>query len=159
MVVTLTPAEFRFATRAGFERQVENLIARRVDGNDFRGDGWQVAAMGAVGEFVAAVALGLPWRGPGTLRGPDVGPLQVKWTGYEKGKLIVKETDDAGPRYLLVTGVYPRFTLRGWLPGRAAKLPGYKKELQPGRPAYCVDQWRLCPVETVLSAEADHVGA
>lgn len=61
----------------------------------------------------------------------DVGNgLEVKWTKYADGHLIVYPTDRITDVAILVTGKFPDYYLAGWIPVGIAKRPRYKKSDQ-----------------------------
>lgn len=77
----------------------------------------------------------------------DVGSfIEVKWTRYENGQLIVYESDRQTDVAVLVTGTSPSYRLAGWIPVAMAKRPKYKNSKQP---TWWVDQKNLQPIENL----------
>ena len=71
--------------------------------------------------------------------------IEVKWTRYENGALIVGETDRDSDIALLVVGQSPVYRLAGWIPVSMAKRERYRKNK-----SYWVGQRDLQPIETFL---------
>jgi hypothetical protein len=77
----------------------------------------------------------------------DVGSfIEVKWTRYENGQLIINENDRTTDVAILVTGTSPSYRLAGWIPVAMAKRPKYKNSKQP---TWWVDQKNLQPIENL----------
>lgn len=77
----------------------------------------------------------------------DVGSfIEVKWTRYENGQLIIYESDRVSDVAILVTGTSPSYRLAGWIPVAMAKRPKYKNSKQP---TWWVDQKNLQPIENL----------
>jgi hypothetical protein len=72
----------------------------------------------------------------------DVGDdIQVRWTSYHTGHLILHEKDLGEHFYVLVTGTFPNMEVKGFLCGHQAKQKKYWKEKGfDGRPCYAVPQ-------------------
>jgi len=80
-------------------------------------------------------------------RTADVGSfIEVKWTRYENGQLIINESDRSTDVAILVTGTSPSYRLAGWIPVAMAKRPKYKNSKQP---TWWVDQKNLQPIENL----------
>jgi hypothetical protein len=77
----------------------------------------------------------------------DVGSnIEVKWTRYDSGQLIVYENDRNTDVAVLVTGTSPNYRLAGWIPVAIAKRPRYKHAKQP---TWWVTQQNLQPIENL----------
>ena len=77
----------------------------------------------------------------------DVGSfIEVKWTRYENGQLIIYESDRTTDVAILVTGTSPSYRLAGRIPVAMAKRPKYKNSKQP---TWWVDQKNLQPIENL----------
>lgn len=77
----------------------------------------------------------------------DVGSnIEVRWTRYENGQLIVYENDRVTDVAILVVGTSPNYRLAGWIPVAMAKRPKYKNSKQP---TWWVDQKNLQPIENL----------
>ena len=77
----------------------------------------------------------------------DVGScIEVKWTRYESGQLIIYENDRPSDVAVLVVGTSPNYRLAGWIPVAMAKRPRYKHAKQP---TWWVTQQNLQPIENL----------
>jgi hypothetical protein len=77
----------------------------------------------------------------------DVGSfIEVKWTRYESGQLIIYEGDRQSDVAVLVVGTSPNYRLAGWIPVAMAKRPRYKHAKQP---TWWVTQQNLQPIENL----------
>lgn len=72
--------------------------------------------------------------------------IEVKQTKYEAGALIVTDEDRDTDIAVLVTGISPIYTIRGWIPVSICKKPKY----QASDGAYWVTQGNLQPIENLL---------
>ena len=80
-------------------------------------------------------------------RTADVGSfIEVKWTRYDNGQLIIYESDRQSDVAILVTGTSPTYRLAGWIPVAMAKRPKYKHAKQP---TWWVTQINLQPIENL----------
>lgn len=77
----------------------------------------------------------------------DVGAaIEVRWTKYELGQLIVYEYDRAKDVAVLVTGTAPNYYIAGWIPVTMAQKPRYRHSKQP---TWWVTQINLQPIENL----------
>jgi len=77
----------------------------------------------------------------------DVGSnIEVKWTKYEMGSLIIYEKDRNSDIAILVTGTSPNYELKGWLPVTMAKNPRWRHRSQP---TWWITQPNLHPIENL----------
>jgi hypothetical protein len=72
--------------------------------------------------------------------------IEVKWTRYEDGQLIIYETDRPTDVAILVVGTSPNYRLAGWIPVAMAKRPRYKNSKQS---TWWVSQKNLQPIENL----------
>lgn len=113
-------------------------------------------AMAAAAEEYVALAMGLPYEG--AIDKPDRGwdlsfqgrRIQVKWTKYEDGRLIVSPKQTiAADYYVLVTGgSTDEFRIAGW--ATAKELKSNTTDLGYGI-TYALSQVRLRPLSELLS--------
>lgn len=168
--VELSWLELRIASTVGSSRVLKSW-ARTMNRDRFgdRDDnGWQIDTTGALGELVVAKHWGIYWDPvPRRVRGQgDVGPLEVRCTERETGRLIVRPTDPDDGLFVLVVGagsvratngrtVGRRYRIVGWISGPDAR----RRELeQPdgGRrpPAWFVPQTDLRPLDELVPVRA-----
>ena len=75
----------------------------------------------------------------------DIGSkIEVKWTKYDNGHLILQDSDRLGDVAVLVTGRSPVYFIAGWMPIAWAKRPKY---LNPLDNNYWVNQADLLPIK------------
>jgi len=77
----------------------------------------------------------------------DVGSgIEVRWTKYQLGQLIVYESDRTSDIAVLVTGQAPNYFIAGWIPIAMAQRPKYRHSKQP---TWWVTQINLQPIENL----------
>jgi hypothetical protein len=77
----------------------------------------------------------------------DVGnAIEVKWTKYVTGQLIIHEYDRPTDIAVLVTGQSPHYFIAGWIPIAMAQRPKYRHSKQPN---WWVTQINLQPIENL----------
>jgi len=111
-----------------------------------RPPGFELDSVGA--EIAVANILGLEWveLGRPDAEGDLEGGIQVRQSRRPTGRLIVHDYDPDDFLCVLVTGTFPVYDVRGWLPADVAKQVGRWTDPQPGRFAYFVDQHKLRPL-------------
>lgn len=78
----------------------------------------------------------------------DVGNgIEVRYTPYEQGTLIVHEYDRTTDIAVLVTGRSPVYHIAGWIPVAMAQKPKYRHSKQPN---WWVSQINLQPIENLV---------
>jgi hypothetical protein len=84
-------------------------------------------------------------------RGADVGQgLEVRWTSYVGGNLIVYPNDRDTDIAILVVGKSPIYYIAGWLPVAFARRKRFKN---PRQDSWWVDQANLNPIDTLIRSE------
>ena len=84
-------------------------------------------------------------------RGADVGQgLEVRWTSYVGGNLIVYPNDRDTDIAILVVGKSPVYHIAGWLPVAFARRKRFKN---PRQDSWWVDQVNLNPIDTLIRSE------
>lgn len=84
-------------------------------------------------------------------RKADVGQgLEVRWTSYIGGNLIVYPNDRETDIAVLVVGKSPVYHIAGWLPVAFARRKRFKN---PRQDSWWVDQANLNPIETLIRSE------
>jgi hypothetical protein len=146
--VILTDSEMHIAATVGALRQIENIFKGRQHAYAGPRDAsWQMHIEGAAGEQAFAKWSGRYWNGNlGDLDADDVGHVQVRTTGRPDGRLILHPLDPDDRPFVLVTGISPRFVLRGWIRGSDGKQQQWWRDPVGGRPAYFVPQSALRPM-------------
>jgi hypothetical protein len=77
------------------------------------------------------------------------GRLEVKWTKYDNGSLIINKTDRQQDVAILVTGRSPVYQLAGWIPVSMARQAIFHHRLQDN---YWVTQRDLFPITDLRSS-------
>lgn len=159
VTVRLSMYEIRQAAIAGLERELAAIVKARQDANGTpERDAWGLHIGGCLGELAVAKWLGVYWDGAfrQKLVAGDVGALEVRYTDWTNGRLLIKEKDADDAAYLLVTGpsLQQCFTIRGWIVGGDAKKDVWHVELERGRPCYAVPQAVLSPLGPIWEANA-----
>jgi hypothetical protein len=146
--VALTMSEMQIAATVGMMRQIENLAKGRRDAYGAeKEDGWQYHIEGAGGELAFAKWSGRYWNGAlGNLKADDVGDTQVRTAMAHHKRLIIHPPDANDRRFVLVTGVMPRFLIRGWIWGGDGKQERFWCDPKGARPAYFVPTDFLYPM-------------
>lgn len=152
MRVALTTAELIEYGGKGVERCAYALEKNRVGAHGFNRnyERWQIDVEGLLAEYAAAKALNLPYVptvGSLDTHEGDIAPgVQVRSTKYNTGSLLVHDKDLDDHRYILVTGAYGVYDLRGWIFASEGKDKKYWKTYKT-RGAYWVPQDALRPME------------
>ena len=77
----------------------------------------------------------------------DVGSrIEVKWTKYDAGALIIGDSDRNTDIAVLVTGTSPTYSIKGWIPVVVAKNQRWRRRDQP---TFWVEQYNLHPIENL----------
>lgn len=137
-------------------RQIESVLAGRRDRHGFNGDGWGAHIEGALGELATAKFLDRYWRaGVNAFHGPaDIGDrCEVRCRSSHDYELIVRTDDDDTRFFVLVTGVAPRYRVRGYIQGSNAKRVEWLKEHGNREPAYFVPHASLIQFRQGLRAQ------
>ena len=80
-------------------------------------------------------------------RKADVGKgIEVRWTSYNGGNLIIYPNDRESDIAVLVVGKSPEYFIAGWLPVTFAKRKRFKN---PRQDSWWVDQTNLNPIENL----------
>lgn len=72
--------------------------------------------------------------------------IEIKWTSFDNGHLIIYPTDRNTDIAVLVTNRHPDYVIKGWIPVSIAKRDRYKKSNQD---SWWVSQINLQPIETL----------
>ena len=144
---------------AGLARCANALEMRRVGAHGFdrHNERWQIDVEGVLTEGAAALALGVPYEPAvgelDTLWGDIAAGIQVRGTRYPKGSLLIHDRDMDDHAYILVTGIYGVYDIRGWIWGKEGKKKKYWKVYKE-RGAYWVPQEALRPIDSLVLPDA-----
>jgi hypothetical protein len=112
-----------------------------------RGDTWGIEVESSLAEIAVAKALRMYWDGgTNTFKRGDVGNLQVRWTSYPTGKLLVRQSDKDDEIFILVIGRTTDFNVTGWAYGKEAKQDKWKQTPHGGHPVWMMPQEALHPI-------------
>jgi hypothetical protein len=140
----------------GLKRCAMSLVAGRrgAHGFDRQDERWQIDVEGVLTEYAAAKALGFPYLPVTDRRDTELGDIapgiQVRGTKYPSGNLLLHKEDLDDHIFILVTGKYGRYHVRGWLYAREGK----RKKFWRGTPAndrppcFWVPQSHLNPIQS-----------
>jgi hypothetical protein len=150
--VTVTQEEFDKGVQAGVSRHTDALIKKhaRADGTKTT---WDEDINGAIGEYIASIALEKEWNLPGGVGQPDlVGGIEVRTITSSDRSLLIKFKDKEDRPFVLVVGTGNHLVWRvtGWIYGRDGKKPEYN-----AGPYYLVDQAQLNPILDLKEVTSD----
>jgi hypothetical protein len=150
--VELTIEEARVAAMIAVERRLRAIARGREHRFNWNGEGaWENDLHATGAELAVAKALGRYWTDTAAPDSDgDVGAgVQVRWTRHPGGHLILHPSDHDMHRYVLVTGLMPRYTIRGWCSGVGGKRGNFwRGGLE--RPAFFVPQSALRELSTLV---------
>jgi len=154
MEVRLTWPEVFAATQVGMMRTLASLKNQRHDMAGYvKNDAyWDADIQAAAAECAVAKALGKYWPASvNTFKGkPDIPPdIEVRQTHHANGRLLIRERDDPGYKYVLVTGRIPTFEIRGFILGNDGKNHLFQDAPNDRAPAYFVPQDKLNELDAI----------
>jgi len=149
MIITLSPLDVLEAEAIAFKRYCMNRLAQRPDTRCRRDFPPVVTDVeGALYECAVVRALKIPWTGAWKneiewqrwrKEGHDVGPIEVRGTRWQTGRLLLHPNDPDHSPFLLIRGHrHPTYQLIGWCFGREGKQKAYWWLGSRGRPCYRV---------------------
>ena len=156
-VILDRPAEI-MAASVGFRRTVENAgkTDRSVQKVNFfesiARDGEAAGAELALAKYFEIPDFELS---VGTFKNQaDIGSrIECKWTRWQDGHLIIKDSDRDQDIAVLVVGQSPTYYVVGWIPVAVAKKPRFKHAKSD---SWWVSQINLRPIETLRSSNHAH---
>ena len=80
--------------------------------------------------------------------------IEVKWTAWLDGHLVITPKDRDNDIAVLVVGDCPKFRVIGWIPIVVAKKPRFKHSKMD---AWWVSQINLQPIETLKRSNYAHI--
>lgn len=141
--VRLNFNEMYLGAMVGVRRRLSSVHAGYGERNGAQrvheAEAWYFNLVGALGEIAASKAIGAYW--PASVKAkkgePDMPPdWQVRTLASHDYDLIVRDDDADDQRFILVTGNGPEFVVHGWIYGRDAKRPEWRRD-RGGRGAPC----------------------
>jgi len=150
--IELTEAQYeegRTIGRASMEEAIRKKYRTTIYGKQPQQRRMLDNEQGYCAELSVSLLTGLPWQAnEGYQKGaPDVGNyIQVRYSHYQKGHLLVRPKDPKEHLYVLVTATGRIYTLWGGLWGIEAMNDDYLKAPADRPPAYFVPQDKLQPI-------------
>lgn len=151
--VTLTNREMAMGADCGVMRNIAAMVDNRENAYGFDEEyGWNAHIEGACGEIAAAKVLGRFWSPTvNTFKAPDIGAnIQARTRSRHDYELIIRPKDNPDNLFVLVTGIAPNFTVRGYHVGREAKRDEWKHDHGARPPAWFVPQDCLRPIGDLI---------
>lgn len=145
-MIELSPSEIQIALLVGGICQTESMRQALKNAHGYKGAlGLDIHIEGAAAEMAYCKARGVYWSaGVNTFKAADVGrKVQIRSTKLKDGCLIVRESDHDDHYYVLVVGQIPTFEVVGWMLGRDAKRPEWKRSPEGREEAFFVPQNKL----------------
>jgi len=145
-------AELELVRHIAHRRQDEAVLAHRPDKHGFRGNGFRIHFLGALGEAAVAHILGVPWSGSvNTFKAPDIlDCVQVRTRSKVAYDLLVRPNDKDNEFFVHVTANFdldlPVLVVHGYIEGRDAKMPGWLESYGGRPPAFFVPTASLMPL-------------
>lgn len=154
MKITLSLEEVAMGAAVAVHRGIDAIKHSRKNNHGFVGNGWTENIEGYCAEIAVSKALGLYYSaGDGKgFKGADVSEkIQVRWASEENYRLIIRPADHTDYFYVLVTGIAPTYTIRGFIHGSDAKKDYYYDNPGNGRPdAWWIPQFALDPIDELF---------
>lgn len=124
--VTLTQSQVEHGAFEGFMRASRALFNDYRDRNGAPRDQlWQFHIEGACGEIAFCKWRNIFWQADRDFSHADAGTVGVRTRSRLDYELRLFPSDEDDRPYVLVLGVAPKYTLRGWIWGREGKLRKY----------------------------------
>ena len=126
--IVLQPYEYAMAANVGSRRVLTAIYKNSERSHGFnKGHGWSEHIEGACAEMVVAKYKNVYWNGSnGTYKTSDLASLtEIRHTERADGKLIIRTDDKSERQFVLVTGLCPTYTIRGYIKAIDAKVDKY----------------------------------
>lgn len=145
--VILTLREFELCCFVACRRNADAILTHADEEKyGFSGDNLDSHLTGCLGECAFAKGMNRYWTGAGVgwLDDDDVGDVQVRATKHDHGRLLVRPHEQhLDAKWVLVTGNFPHFCIRGWIYGHEAHHEQFLDSPAGRPPAYFVPQSHL----------------
>lgn len=158
MKIELTNYEMDQAADVGRSRNAINRDAGQADGCVM--ESLDIDIQGAQAELAVAKAFKMEWTGrlytyqdwqDWRKNGHDVGPIEVRSTRHENGRLILHPSDNnKSPFVLIRSHKSPEFDIVGWQWGVVGKSDHYWHDVGYGRPCFYVPNAKLRPIQELI---------
>lgn len=152
-MITLTTSELMTAAQVGVRRNISSIIKgnRSTHGAD-QDKLYQIHVEGACGELAFCRFANLYWPAKvDTYRSePDIDPnIEVKTRSRHDYELLVRKDDNPDSIFVLVTGIYGKYEVRGWMLGKDAMKDEYIQTHGGREAAFFVPQNKLLPWSSI----------
>jgi len=114
------------AASHGLLRRYEKLAGKRGDRIQKEQSTWDNEIEGACAELAWCKLYKHYWTGVTGLRAKDGGNVEIRWTRWPAGGLIVYPHDKDDAIFVLSRGAAPTYNFIGWLTGGDGKRLGKK---------------------------------
>jgi hypothetical protein len=156
MQVTLNETQQKMAKDVGSKRREAakkrsrpqpHGVPSSADGHKIELLDLDIQSSGA--ELAVAIATGQKWNSEiindSLENAPcDVGDnIEVRWSMHPHAHLIIYEENDPDRTYVLVTGNFPNYEIRGYIRGWKGMTPQYWRKTPRGKYAYWISQSEL----------------
>lgn len=163
IMIQLTQADEILSAQVGLQRCEHSKIHNHAhsyitpnNGNYFKDI--MIASSAIAAEIAVAKSLDIPNFTPtaNTFKSmADVAEnIEVKWTAWDEGHLVITPKDRDSDIAVLVVGDSPNFKVIGWIPIVVAKKPRFKHSKMD---AWWVSQINLQPIETLRKSNYAHI--
>lgn len=151
-LIELSSLEVGAGVRTGGLRQYQALKMGKREAHGYKGnDGWQIQIEGALGEIAVAKFLNIYWDSSvNTWKTEDLKGIQVRTRSEHHYDLIIRKDDSEESLYILVTGRYGKYNIRGWMEGSKCKDPQWIQTYAHREPAFFVPQKVLNPMDNLI---------
>jgi hypothetical protein len=126
--IVLTNDEFLMAAMHGTYRRFKGITNKRVNHEEGKRTTWDNEIEAACAELAFCKFNGYYWDGLSHLGAADGGGFEVRWTGLERGNLLLYNDDIDERIYVLMGGFAPRYHIVGSMRAIAGKQSQFLTE-------------------------------
>lgn len=150
-MIELSKSEGFQASLVGIQRNIEAILDGRKTafGKDKT---WTIHIEGACGELAVSKYMNLYWGGSVNTFKSD-GDLcngwEVRTRSNDDWDLIIRNNDPEDRIYILVTGLFPKYYIKGWIKGKQGKQNQFYKNYGNYGHAWFVPQNYLQPMKNL----------